>query len=235
MNLLLITVILLALTSLGTSRVTTCVRLVAAQGMLLGVLSIVARLDHLTPHVLLLAVLTIAIKGLLIPWLLLRSMRLVGVQRKVEPDLGYAHSIVLGAIGVAVAFIIADALPIPRPNSGLIVPASLACLFSGLLLLVTRRKAVTQVIGYLVMENGIFVFGLALGAELPWLVEMGVLLDVFVGVFVMGITIYQVSREFDHIDASRLQELNDLAGGRGLVVLKNGHARQQNGYHQEKP
>jgi len=77
MNLLLIAVILLALTALGSSRVTTCVRIVAAQGVLLGVLLIVARLDHLTPHVIVLAGLTVAIKGLLMPWLLFRSMRLV--------------------------------------------------------------------------------------------------------------------------------------------------------------
>jgi hydrogenase-4 component E len=78
-----------------------------------------------------------------------------------------------------------------------------------LLLIVSRRKAVTQTLGYLAMENGIYAFGLAFAVEEPLLVEMGVLLDVFVAVFVMGIAIHHISREFDHIDTDRLSALKD--------------------------
>ncbi len=79
----------------------------------------------------------------------------------------------------------------------------------GLLLIVSRRKAVMQTLGYLAMENGIYAFGLAFAVEEPLLVEMGVLLDVFVAVFVMGIAIHHISREFDHIDTDRLSTLKD--------------------------
>ena len=87
-------------------------------------------------------------------------------------------------------------------------PAALFTILVGLFLIVSRRKALNQVLGYLVLENGIYAFGVAPGAaSVPLLVELGVLLDVFVAVFVMGIAIYHINREFDHIDADQLDRL----------------------------
>ena len=82
-------------------------------------------------------------------------------------------------------------------------------LLTGFLLLTTRRKAISQVIGYLVMENGIFLFGLLLSEAMPFMVEAGALLDLLVGIFVMGIVINQISREFSSIDTSRLSALKE--------------------------
>jgi len=76
-------------------------------------------------------------------------------------------------------------------------------------LLITRRKAITQVLGYLTLENGVYAFGAAVALQMPILVELGILLDVFVGVFVMGIAIFHISRQFDHIDTGRLVTLSD--------------------------
>ena len=84
----------------------------------------------------------------------------------------------------------------------------------GLLVLATRAKAMTQVVGYLVLENGIFIFGLLLVERMPFLVEVGVLLDLFVGVFVMGIIINHINREFDSLDPHRLTELQGLMPAR---------------------
>jgi hydrogenase-4 component E len=89
------------------------------------------------------------------------------------------------------------------------MPGALFTTLTGLMMIISRKNALTQVAGYLVMENGIYAFGVILAVEEPLLVEMGVLLDVFVAVFVMGITVYQISREFDHIDTDRLSELKD--------------------------
>jgi hydrogenase-4 component E len=212
-DVLLMVVMVLGLASLGFSRVSGCIRLVAAQGVLLGLLVILVHVDEISARLVGLALLSILLKGLVFPWLLFRSMREAGIQKEVEPFIGFTLSIVLGTIGLLVAFALARLLPLPHEaDSPLIVPISLGMLFTGLLLLVTRRKAVTQVLGYLVMENGIFTFSLILVSELPAMVEMGVLLDLFVAVFVMGITIYQISHEFDHIDASRIMELQDLPG-----------------------
>ena len=79
----------------------------------------------------------------------------------------------------------------------------------GFLILVTRRKAVTQVVGYLMLDNGIFIFGQTLAEAVPMVVELGILLDLLVAVFVMGIAIHHISREFDHIDTRALASLRD--------------------------
>ena len=86
-------------------------------------------------------------------------------------------------------------------------PASLATLFSGFLGLTTRRKAISQVTGYLVLENGIYVFGLLLYQSM--IVEVGILLDLLVGIFVMGIVLNHIQREFSSLDTERLSRLRE--------------------------
>ena len=91
----------------------------------------------------------------------------------------------------------------------LTVPASLATVLTGFLVLTTRRKAITQVVGYLTLENGIFVFGLTLAEAIPFLVEIGVLLDLLVAIFVIGIVINRIHREFASLDVTRLDSLKE--------------------------
>jgi hydrogenase-4 component E len=98
----------------------------------------------------------------------------------------------------------------------LFVPAALTTAFTGLLLLTTRLKAINQVLGYLVFENGIFVFGLSVVSVPPLLVELGILLDLFVAVFVMGIIVFHIQRTFDHIDVTRLSDPHDAGPQRGV-------------------
>ena len=87
------------------------------------------------------------------------------------------------------------------------MPASFATVFTGFLILITRQKAVIQVAGYMILENGIFVFGLLLVEALPLLVELGVLLDLLVGVFVMGIIMHSIQRTFSSINTAKLSAL----------------------------
>jgi hydrogenase-4 component E len=113
-------------------------------------------------------------------------------------------------LGLVAALWLSSQLPRPSiPISSLAVPVSLFTMLAGLFLIVSRRQALMQVLGYLVMENGIYAFGVGLVQGTPMLVELGVLLDVFVAVFVMGIAIFHISREFDHIDTERLRTLRD--------------------------
>ena len=96
-------------------------------------------------------------------------------------------------------------LPLAEEHKhSLLVPASLSTVWTGFLMLTTRRKAIMQVLGYLLLENGIFLFGLLLLEAMPFLVEAGVLLDLFTGVFVMGIIIHHISREFTSISTEYL-------------------------------
>ncbi len=91
----------------------------------------------------------------------------------------------------------------------MLVPVALSTVMIGLLVLTTRSKAITQVVGYLILENGIYVFGLSQVERVPFLVEVGVLLDIFVAVFIMGIVVFHINREFDSLDSARLTELRD--------------------------
>src|SRR5207237_2507886 len=104
--------------------------------------------------------------------------------------------LLLGAVGTGLALVFSYTLPLAEEHTGLlIVPASLATVWTGFLLLTTRKKAIMQVLGYLVLENGIFLFGLLLLEAMPFLVEVGVLLDLFTGVFVMVIIIHHLSSD----------------------------------------
>jgi len=110
---------------------------------------------------------------------------------------------------VAIAFAMAQRLPLPQQEQSLLVPVAMSTVIIGLLVLTTRAKAVTQVVGYLMLENGIYAFGLTLAERVPLLVELGVLLDVFVGVFIMGIVVFHINREFDSLSSAHLIELKD--------------------------
>lgn len=208
-DVLLVLVILLNFFMLGSSRIRSVIRVASGQGLLLGVLLILAH-GHLEWRGLLLGVVAMALKGGIIPAMLQRALRDVGIRREVEPLLGFGASLLLVGATTALAVLFASTLPLaPQHADSLLVPASLATFMSGFLLLVTRRKAITQVVGYLTLENGVFIFGLTLVEAMPLLVEVGVLLDVLVGIFVMGIIIDRIQREFSSIDTETLSALRD--------------------------
>jgi hydrogenase-4 component E len=207
-NLILVVVVLTNLKLLASSRLGASIRVVAAQGVVLGLLPILAHLHELSLHFAAMAVGTIALKGVVFPWLLFRALREAEVTREVEPYVGYISSILVGLMALAASFWLGGRLPITTAGvSSLLVPSALFSILAGLFLIVARKRAVNQVLGFLVMENGIYTFGVGVVAETPFLVELGVLLDAFVAVFVMGIAVYHINREFDHIEVNRLDRL----------------------------
>ncbi len=206
---LLVLVLLLNFFALGTSRMRAVINATALQGVVLGVIAVLAH-HQFTLQPLLIAGGAALIKGIFIPGMLLRAMRDVAIRREIEPVIGYVSSLVAGAIATGGAILFAHTLPLADENVGsLLVPASLATVLTGFIILTTRRKAITQVAGYLVLENGIFIMGLTLVDAMPFLVEVGVLLDLVVGIFVMGIMIYQINREFSTVDTTRLADLKE--------------------------
>lgn len=207
-DVLLLCVILTNFWVLGTTRLSATIRATAFQGLLLGALP-VALHPGWSLHTIGLGIGTVIIKALVIPRFLSQAIREASVRREVEPLIGFTASLGLGAIAVALSFGIAPRLPLPESTSTLVVPVALATVIVGLLVLTTRSKALTQVIGYLILENGIYVFGLSQVERVPFLVELGVLLDIFVGVFIMGIVVFHINREFDSLDSTRLTALRD--------------------------
>jgi hydrogenase-4 component E len=207
-QLLLFLVVFTDFAVLGSSRLSACIRAVALQGLLLGLLPPVVYASA-SVHVLALAAGTIAVKAIVLPAFLRWAIREAAVRREVEPLVGYMASLVLGVAALAASFAVANVLPGHSGYPALLIPAALVTVIIGLLVLITRAKALTQVVGYLMLENGIYLFGLTQLLRVPFLVEVGVLLDVFVGVFIMGIVVFHINREFDSISAANLTELRE--------------------------
>jgi hydrogenase-4 component E len=195
---------------LGAGRLRTAIYLVAFQGVLLGISPLWVEPGSGMRRVALLVLATLAVKGFVIPRMLFFAMRDASIGPEVRPIGGFIASLLLGAAGTGLALVFAKYLPLRPEHVGrLVVPASLATVLAGFLMLVTRRRTITQTLGYLVLENGIFVFGLLLLEAMPALVEAGVLLDLFVAVFVMGIIIQHINRALDPLDIQHLSSLKE--------------------------
>lgn len=224
-NALLVLILVLNLFALGTSRIQSVIRIVAVQGALLGLITVLMH-QHLSIPVLLSAAAAVVIKGIVIPAIMVRSLRAAEIKREVEPFIGFLPSIILGAVATAAALLFtraispaapalaaagaAAALPTALPLApSLIVPAAIATVLVGFILLISRFKAISQVLGYLVLENGIYIFGMLLIEAIPLVVEMGMLLDLFVGVFVISIITNHINQAFSSMDTRRLVSLKE--------------------------
>jgi hydrogenase-4 component E len=206
---LLVVALALNFVALGVSRIRGVINAVALQGILLGLLPLFIHAEIGVRLILLVAV-TIGLKGFVIPAFLVHAMREADIQHEIKPVINFMSSLLLGAIGTGLAMVFSSTLPLADPHTDLLlVPASLATVWTGFLMLTTRKKAIMQVLGYLLLENGIFLFGMLLLEAMPFLVEVGVLLDLFTGVFVMGIIIHHVNREFASISTEYLTELKE--------------------------
>ncbi len=204
---LLIMALALNFVALGVSRIRGVINAVALQGILLGSLPLFVHPD-IGVRVILLVAVTVGLKGIVIPRFLVHAMREADIQHEVTPVVNFMGSLLLGAVGTGLGIVFSYTLPLAEQHTNsLLVPSSLSTVWAGFLMLTTRRKAIMQVLGYLLLENGIFLFGLLLLEAMPFLVEVGVLLDLFTGVFVMGIIIHHISREFDSMSTEHLSEL----------------------------
>ncbi len=205
---ILVLIVLSSFLLLGSSRLAAGIRVGAGQGVLVGLLPLVATGPRMRLEAGAMAVAIVLLKGWVFPRLLLRALREAETTREAQPLIGHGTSLFAGVAMLWVATALALRVPRTSPYApDLLVPVALSLLMTGVFLMVARRTAVSQVIGYLVLENGIYALGLALVGGVPVLIELGALMDLFVGVFAMGIAIFRINRAFDHIDADRLTAL----------------------------
>ncbi|MBI3837553.1 MAG: hydrogenase [Planctomycetia bacterium] len=208
-DVLIILVVALNFVALGVSRIRGVINAVALQGVLLGTFPLFVH-SQIGRRVILLIVVTIVLKGRVIPVFLVQAMREANIRHQVKPVVSFVSSLLLGAVGTGLAMMFSHTLPLTKEHSDmLLVPASLSTVWTGFLMLTSRREAIMQVLGFLLLENGILLFGLLLLEAMPFLVEAGVLLDLFTGVFVMGIIIHHINREFDSISTEHLSKLKE--------------------------
>jgi hydrogenase-4 component E len=200
----------LNLLALGSSRLPSLIRAMSVQGMVLGLMPLLIEREALDWRVIAVSLATIVGKGVVIPILLRRAMRAANIEREIEPFLGYVPSLLLGAGGTIAAVALARVLPLlPEHGGSLLVPGAIASVLTGFILMIGRVKAISQVCGYLILENGIYLFGLLLIHSTPLLVESGILLDVTVGVFIIGIIVDRIQRAFDSLDTRKLTTLRE--------------------------
>ena len=206
----LILIVLLGLFMVGSNRLGAVIQFFGLQSVILGMVPFLLYFPEIEIHVVIVSLVTVVLKGFLMPLFLFWAIRHVAIRREVAPLIGYGAALFLNGLLIAGAFILSSRLIFPDSTiSDLVIPISFSTIMTGFLLLISRAKAINQVVGYLVMENGIFLFALLLLKRTPLLVEMGILMDIFVGALVMGIVVNHISEEFEHTDTSRLTVLRD--------------------------
>ncbi|MBI9076428.1 MAG: hydrogenase [Desulfatibacillum sp.] len=205
--------ILSVLLTLGSNRLMALVKIIALQGVLVSLTPLfMEHHDKLTGGILFLTPITVAIKGLVIPAFLFFAVKKASIRREIEPIISYHASLFAGLAMILVSAFIVDRLPLNLPGShALLLITGITTLAAGLLLMMGRRKGITQVIGYLMLENGIYLIGTALAREVHTLhvLEFGILLDLLAGVMIMGIILTNINRAFDDMDTSLLMRLKD--------------------------
>ena len=209
LNTLFVLILTLNLFALGNGRLLTVIRIVAVQGILLGLLPFFMHERLAFPEILSAAA-AISLKGVIIPAIMIKALRDVMIKREVEPLIGLLPSTILGAVITATVFLVSSRMQaLDQHAASLIIPTSITTVLIGFILLTTRYKALSQVLGYLVLENGIYIFSLLLVEAIPLVVEMGMLLDLFVSVFIVSIITNHINKAFSSLDTRKLSSLKE--------------------------
>src|SRR5499433_4038123 len=209
-NLLAAVLLLLAFAMLAQRRVLTLIDLFAAQGFALACSTgIVAFATH-QPHLYWSAGLTLVLKVGVLPWLLHRLIRQLDVKWDVEGLINIPTTMLVGIVLVVFAFNLAFPIAqlantVTRATLGI----AMASVMLSFLMMITRRKALPQVIGFLAMENGLFFAATSATYGMPMVVELGIALDVLVGMLILGVFFFQIREQFDSLDLKHLEKLRD--------------------------
>lgn len=203
-------VLLAAFIIVATGRVRAMVRVFALQSLALGLLAAAVAYNTGYWHIYVVAGLTILLKALVIPRIIERVMDRIQVANDVEPSVRTPSSLLIAGGLAILAYYVAE--PLIQRGETITAGAlalSLAVVLIGFFVVISRKKAITQVIGLLVMENGLFMAALSLSYGMPLIVELGVFFDVMVAVLIMGVFAFRINKTFDTLDTSFLRRLKD--------------------------
>ena len=209
-NLFAAVILLLAFAMLAQRRVLRLIDLFAAQGFTLFLSTLVVAVTTGQGHLYFSAGLTLLLKAALLPWILHRLVRSLRVKSEVEGLINIPTTMLIGLALVIVAFNVA--LPISELSSTVsrgTLGIALATVMLAFLMMITRRKAITQVVGFLAMENGLFLAATSATYGMPMVVELGIALDVLVGVIILGVFFFQIRDQFDSLDIHHMERLKD--------------------------
>ena len=209
-NLFAALLLLLAFAMLTQRRILSLINLFAAQGFVLVLSTLVVAYFTNQGHLYYSALLTLVLKVLLLPWIMHRLIRALNVQWDVETTIDIPATMLIGIVLVIFAFNLAA--PISQ-FAGTITKSTLgiatACILLAILMMITRRKAVSQVIGFLAMENGLFFAATSATYGMPMVVELGIALDVLVGTLIFGVFFFHIREAFESLDIHHLEKLKE--------------------------
>ena len=207
-NVLLITFII-TLPYIGIlKRLSTYVKILAFQGILLFGIAFINLIEINIVNLIFILLETIVFKAIAVPWFLNYIMKRNKITREAEPYLHNFFSLIIITGIIVLSYILSSAIEGNSINKIFFVVA-LSTLFTGLYIIVTRRKIITHVMGYLVLENGVFILSLAVGSEMPMLVNTGILLDIFVSILLLGIFVNKIGDVIKDVDVEQLKALRD--------------------------
>jgi len=202
-------VLLSILFSYGTSRVPGLIKIIAFQGIVASIVPFVIG-HHMTAGGVVFTLATLLIRGFVIPISIYIAIKKVAIRREVEPIVGYHASILCGLGVIVAATFVSRQLNVPSiSDSTLLLPTAIALLVTGMFLLMARRNAIAMVIGYIMMENGIYLTGTTFSVRVLHIVEFGILLDVLAGVMIMAIILQNIKQTFDDVDTALLRTLKE--------------------------
>ena len=209
-NLFAAILLLLAFAMLSQRRVLSLINLFAAQGLVLAMSTATVAFGTHQAHLYWSAGLTFALKVVLLPWILHRLIRRLDVRWDTEPLINIPTTMLVGIVLVVFAFGLAQPISqmsttIARSTLGI----ALAVVMLSFLMMITRRKAIPQVVGFLSMENGLFFAATSATYGMPMVVELGIALDVLVGVLILGVFMFQIREQFDSLDIRHLEKLKE--------------------------
>jgi len=209
-NLFAAILLLLAFAMLAQRRVVSLVNLFAAQGLVLALSTAVVAYTTRQPHLYESAALTLVLKVALLPWLLHRLVRRLDVRWEFEGLINIPATMLVGIVLVVFSFNLA--LPIAQLANTVTratLGIAMASVMLSFLMMITRRKAIPQVIGFLSMENGLFFAATSATYGMPMVVELGIALDVLVGMLILGVFFFQIREQFDSLDLQHLEKLKE--------------------------
>lgn len=189
-------------------RLLTYIKVIAFQGILLFGIAFIELIEINVVNLLFVLTETIVFKTIAIPMFLNYVIKRNRITRDAEPFLPNFISLIIITLIIIVTFILSNAIA-DTGISKIYFVVALSTLFTGLYIIVTRTKIITHVMGYLVIENGVFILSLAVGNEMPMMVNLGILLDIFASVFLLGIFVNRIGDVLKDVDVDQLKNLKD--------------------------
>jgi len=202
-------VLLSALFSFASNRLPGLIKVMAFQGVVVSVVPLF--LGHnMTAGGVTFTLTTMMIRGVIIPLCIYLAIKKVAISREVEPIIGYHASLLAGLVLIVAATFVSHKFNVPSISKHpLLLPTAITLLVTGIFLLMTRRNAIAMVLGYIMMENGIYLVGTTFSIRAHHIVEFGILLDILAGVMIMAIILQNIKQTFDNVDTAHLRNLKE--------------------------